>query len=211
MTLVRAQVSIPMDSGIPADTVTNTFHFEAEGPISGYSGLHTAIEDFYTDVTTSGNALSSFYADTVADVWTVTYYNMDDPIPRVPVYEDTFTRVASSSASTLPTEVALVMSFQATRVAGQKQARRRNRVFLGPFNVSANTALTGRPQFNLQNTVAAAGQALLDWSTSDTSWDWVVNSPTNANYIPVDNGWVDDAWDTQRRRGVAPAARQVFA
>lgn len=210
MTLVRAQVQIPMVSGIPADTVTNTFHFEAEGPISGYSGLHDAIVDFYTATTMSGNTLSAFYAATVADVWTVTYYNMDDPIPRVPVYEDTFTRVAASSASTLPNEVALVMSFQAARMAGQKQARRRNRVFLGPFNVSANTALTGRPQFNLLYTVKSAGQALLNWSNSDTAWDWVVNSPTNANYIPVDNGWVDDAWDTQRRRGLAPASRQVF-
>jgi hypothetical protein len=45
---------------------------------------------------------------------------------------------------------------------------------------------------------------------ASASWDWVVYSPTDDAYHEVANGWVDNAWDTQRRRGYKPTSRTTF-
>jgi len=52
-----------------------------------------------------------------------------------------------------------------------------------------------------------APRSLLAPTETAGGWDWVVYSPTNGNTVNVDNGWVDNAFDTQRRRGLAVTAR----
>jgi len=41
--------------------------------------------------------------------------------------------------------------------------------------------------------------------------DWVVHSHANDASYTVTNAWVDDEWDTQRRRGMRPTTRQLAA
>lgn len=126
----------------------------------------------------------------------------------MPVYESDFAFSPTGSAP-LPAEVALVMSFQAARASGQNQARRRNRVYLGPLGGSAPSS-DGRPAPGFVTQVARAGSDLAAAASSSVNWNWVVWSPTEQQDYQVDNGWVDNSWDTQRRRGLAPTSRTTF-
>jgi hypothetical protein len=51
---------------------------------------------------------------------------------------------------------------------------------------------------------------LLDASQAATAWKWAVYSTVNATGVEVTNGWVENAWDTQRRRGRIATVRTVF-
>jgi hypothetical protein len=46
---------------------------------------------------------------------------------------------------------------------------------------------------------------------ADSAVKWVVYSPKLDAFAEVDNLWVDNAFDTQRRRGERPTARTVVA
>jgi hypothetical protein len=52
----------------------------------------------------------------------------------------------------------------------------------------------------LQQSIAALG----------TGYDWCVYSPTSNMLFPISQIWVDDAWDTQRRRGVKATTRTTY-
>jgi hypothetical protein len=39
--------------------------------------------------------------------------------------------------------------------------------------------------------------------------DWSVYSPTTGQNNAITNLWVDNEWDTQRRRGLRPTSRSV--
>jgi hypothetical protein len=52
--------------------------------------------------------------------------------------------------------------------------------------------------------VAAGAENLLATSENVT---WVTVSPTAGTSGVVTDGWVDNAWDTQRSRGAAPTMR----
>jgi hypothetical protein len=42
-------------------------------------------------------------------------------------------------------------------------------------------------------------------------WTWIVVSEVaGLNDVIVTNGWVDNAFDIQRRRGVTPTSRSTF-
>ena len=61
--------------------------------------------------------------------------------------------------------------------------------------------------------IAQAGEDLLTASLAAADWHWVVYStvqPAGQRTADVVNGWVDDAFDIQRRRGLAANSRQVF-
>lgn len=99
------------------------------------------------------------------------------------------------------------MSYEGEKVSGQKQARRRNRVYLGPFR-GAVLGLDGRPTPTLVTNVKNAGAGLKAASDASVNWEWVVYSNTDKQIMAPKHLWVDDAWDTQRRRGLSPSRRE---
>jgi hypothetical protein len=106
----------------------------------------------------------------------------------------------------MPHEVALCFSFEAAHQSGEAQARRRNRVYVGPFNYDvADNA--GRPTLELQTMIYDSGMALKSAADASVSWEWVVWSGTNEEAYDVSHIWVDNSFDTQRRRGLAPTSR----
>lgn len=204
MTLHRFDCIFQSETLLPADHVVNTWHFdEVAGPPENFDNVRDMLEDFYTE-------LESFIA---GGLYTpevlVKAYDMTDPEPRRPVYESGFT-LTMGTGEPLPPEVTLVISMQAAQASGVPQARRRNRKYLPTFTETANDAF-GRPNNGTVNAVATAGGNLLAAAQASASWSWVINSPTSGVNPPVDNGWVDDAWDTQRRRGRKPTQRIVFS
>lgn len=90
--------------------------------------------------------------------------------------------------------------------------RGRGRVYLGPFGTLANDSSSGRPSSTMRTAIRNAAQVLLDASSTSPGIDWVVMTQAAgpATSTPVHDGWIDDAWDTQRRRGIAPSLRSVY-
>lgn len=209
MTLYRALVNIPAVSGIPRDAVVNTWSFDVQGPITGVSAsIESNLKAFYDAWANYRGALHAWTSATIR------YYDLSAPKPRVPIG---LTNLALSSAvqtTTLPTECALCFSFQGTPISGQKQARRRGRVFLGTLATVAQSSSSGRPAAALITAVVNAGSALKAGDTGNINWTWVVVSDVGGEAsasAQVVGGWVDDAFDTQRRRGLAPSARTIWS
>jgi hypothetical protein len=122
----------------------------------------------------------------------------------------------------LPNEVALCLSYQAVAISGESQARRRGRIFFGPLCNTANTlSATGECRPSAALVTALCGAAtLLATPAATAAGDlvhWAVYSPTtdltetiDDAFQDVDNGWVDNSFDTQRRRGRDATARTTW-
>lgn len=210
MAVYRFQVTFPTDTALPADYVTNTWHFSSVGElpiITDFDNVRDMLDDFYSEVPTGkSNSIMSLMSNTLNTPALVKAYALEDPEPRAPVYESTFT--GSYGSSSLPAEVALCLSFQATRASGQPQSRRRNRVYLGPFADQGTNQ--ERPSAAMCETITAAARDLLQAADASVNWTWVIWSPTEGEDYEVNNGWVDNSWDTQRRRGVSPSTRYLW-
>nr|CRY96813.1 hypothetical protein [uncultured prokaryote] len=192
------QVTLHTASGITADYVTNTWAFESS--VSTLAGLHSDLFHEY-------DLIHTLLSSTIAQVGhEISSYDRADPIPRAPVLT-TFHSFATATGSTsLPTEVALCLSFQGSKVSGVPQARRRGRVYIGPlYQAASDTA--GRPTSGVRTSLAAMGAHVKAFAANGywQVWSTVNNSPT----LVVD-GWIDNSFDTQRRRGVEATARTTF-
>jgi len=213
---VRALVKIPHDSGFPEEALVNTLYFTCDGPPPDAGDL--------ADITAMLTAAYNIVTPQYTAHWdftqiTVTYYNMEDPKPRVPITTVPITISAGNIPSTtnaLPGEVSLTLSFKANYISGTNNARRRGRLYFGPFQAGA-VDMT-RPSSALQDLIRDFGTSLLAASTANATVDWCVHSPTSAllvggipsSFFPVVSGWCDNAWDTQRRRGAQPTSRLTF-
>jgi hypothetical protein len=194
----------------PEDAITNTFHFINNDTYTDFDNVRDMLLNFYTvEAPDAGVRIIDWMANnTITGNWTLKAYALEDPKPRQPVITYTGSEVPISTSG-LPSEVALVLSFQAAQESGEIAARRRNRVYLGPFSSSANNTL-GRPENDLVQTLLFTAKQLLLESIASVRWSWVAYSPTADLAYPITNGWVDNAWDTQRRRGLYYSARGSF-
>lgn len=200
MPVYRCQFEIPYDSGLPEDKVVNVWHCTAPDPteaadfIANVIGFYQSIDEHFSAVVNAST-----------DACSVKAYNLDDPIPRAPEVEDTFT-LADATGGELPLEVAICLSFQGDQISGQPQARRRGRIYLGPLETGV-VDLDGFVATAVHQDIATAAGVLL---AASGLWDWVVYSPTEDTSADVTNGWVDNEFDTQRRRGRVATARSTF-
>lgn len=206
MAILRAQCNLRSDSLVAMDDIINVFHFttvDATTPAAGAAAAVVMLKNFYAGI-------GSFWSSSLTNVdGTIKVYDLADAVPRAPILEDQALDI-TTGANTLPREVCLTMSFQGVKASGIPQARRRGRVYLGPWVSTAADTGSGRPGVGLLGAVQAAGAALLAASEASAAVRWVVYSPTSGDVAIVDNGWVDNEWDTQRRRGFQSTARSVF-
>lgn len=192
-----------MSTNIPEDSVVSTLYFAPDVSFSDPETLAVAVWDAFLEVET-------LYPSTVAqNDHVIKIYDMADPEPRVPIWEETYDFINPPSGNPLPAEVALVMSYRAAYVSGVPQARRRGRIYFGPLD-TACLHTDGRPTVTCIDKLQNFGNALLAASTASTQWDWVVHSKVAGSSHNVVGGWVDNAFDTQRRRGVAVTTRELW-
>lgn len=209
-----AQVQIPHDDTLARDAVVNTFSFLGPDiPLEAdRSKLKTMLTSFYTDTHTPGSqALYTFMSKGVQPSLTrLKLYRRDDVLPRAPVFDESLV-IPNSTNDPLPHEVAVVLSFRANFLSGVPRARSRGRIYFGPLATNAldAQAFDGRPTAGLMNALAGAGAYLMSPAIADNPWTWVVHSEL-AGDATVVAGFVDNAFDTQRRRGVRTSARTVF-
>jgi hypothetical protein len=197
------QVTIWPTSNLQADASTNTWSCVGDDAAAA-SDFTNSVLDFY-------KTLVTLYPNTVRQTdHTYKIYNRADPIPRVPVEEGTWSFTGAPTGTPLPPEVALCTSFQADPESGVSQARKRGRVYLGPLK-DAGLGTDGRPSSSILTLIEGAAQTLLDESVAATNYYWSVYSAVASDSFEVSNGWIDNEYDTQRRRGRVPTTRNLFA
>lgn len=218
--LMRAQVSIKLDSNVPEDAIVNTFYFDQDDngilppPDDSYNAVVTSLADFYHAIDTE---LFPSNVDTTA---TVRIYDMRDPQPRLLRRTSTFV-IEPSADDPLPHQVSLCMSFAASPLAGVNPARRRGRVYLGPIRKGAALldSSQARVWAQVRNAVKTGAESLLvPANVGGSSLSWSLYSPTtdaaganiDDSMHDVQSGWVDDVFDTQRRRCPDATTRTTF-
>lgn len=229
MAEVIAQVNFQGVSGLPKDIFENVLNFNTSGAITPdmLGTIAIKIVDFYTLNTGSG-AVGSFLSGMISPHrGLIKMYDRAAASPRPVLATATFTMPSPGSSPDLPAECAVCLSYFTDRNA----PRHRGRIFLGPLNGAANdngnvangfVAVLRASALRLVTVVSSAGftaaNALITARTGipavpvqtvpDT--EWALYSPTAATSVAIQHGWVDNAFDTQRRRGIAPTVRSTW-
>jgi len=217
VTVYLFQTIFESQTGLPEDVFVNTLHFDCPGDISA-GNVITRIQNLYKTTQSTGFAINDFLADELTGNVTTKVYNAETAPPHTPVATSSWTLNTLSASGAFPQEVAICLSYRAEPVTGVDIRSTRGRNFIGPLNVAAaNGFTTGppqnwsnpvRPRAGLTDTIAEAGGDMLD--ANDADGVWVVWSRVEAAGFNVVEGWCDNAFDTQRRRGVAPTTRSTF-
>lgn len=216
MPTMRAQVVLQGTSNKPEDVFVNTFHFlTTAGGIGDATAIKDALVELYNTVP-PGTGLRALCADITqfvsraANASKVKVYNLADPKPRIPfTFDWQLGASLNSTAMEMPAEVAICASFYATL----NRPRYRGRVYFGPWTLGISdddgTTNRAKPSVVLRDSVAATMKRLVD--KPNEVFELAVYSTVDAIARKVTNGWVDDAWDVQRRRGQDAANRTVWA
>lgn len=212
---LHVQVVCPKDSGIAKDAIVNNFSFQIAdgvGDADWTIAITTRLREFYTSFGARMGGTLNWPGSKLK------IYDRADPVPRVPVYDGTFGMGDFAPPAQLPDEVALCLSFHGQFASGIKSARRRGRVFLGPWaasQVEPTGGTNGRPLAALVDAVKAAADTLMGYNDDliggvANGVQWGVRTDQDDLTAPVVGGWVDNSWDTQRRRGLAPSFKTGF-
>lgn len=192
---ISVQIALATDTLIAADNVVNTWAVQQNG-IADPAAVDSAFQAFYLE-------LEDYFASTLSSGThhTTKMYSLPDPEPRIPFYSSLWGGLGGGSGA-LPAEVAVCSSFYASHASGEPAARYRGRVYLGPLTTSAGELVGGysRPSATFRQDVADAMQALTT-ALSAVDYSLAVWSRTDNELRPVVGGWINDEWDTQRRRG----------
>lgn len=205
----KAQVILPSVTGLPSDVFINTFHFATSANDAAVGANIVAKLVAFYDIAQSSASVGSYLGGTVSrdpDAAMIKLYDeAANDLP--PFYEDTFTVDAAGNPGDLPWEVACCLSFKNTSVTSSPERNRRGRVYIGPLTVGARVEVDGsvRPHSLFITDLLDAGEQLVADNNAQSTW--VVWSPTLGFSFPVEAGWVDNAFDTQRRRGEAATSR----
>lgn len=216
-------------TGVSEDRVMNTWAFQTPttAPVAGeMDDVAAALEEFYNDVIAAtshtvahyiGEQLSRSADDASFEFYDVGAFMSGAPHGS-PIRIDTWTLGATNpGADGIPSELAVCLSYHGNLTGipeesglTRPRARRRGRVYIGPLSQIAleSEAGTGRSRVATQcrDTIAAAGGRLAD----HTDVQWNVWSRSDSAFTSVTGGFVDDAFDVQRRRGEDAVARSTF-
>lgn len=207
----RVQTVLEGFSLLPEDVYVNSWCFRDDTDLGAEIVATTAADtllSFFNDVHAPGTVpIASFLSNrALTGKMTVKTYALGQAPPRTPM-ERVRTLTGLDTAVAVPSEVSLCLSFYAER----NVPRQRGRVYIGPFGSDALHTLTAgpsRPIAGLINALAGAGAWLEDEGIGGVNWH--VLSPTDGVAREVTGGWVDDAWDTQRRRGEDASGRTAW-
>jgi len=199
------QTTLRTTDAVPANFVTNQICIANMAGVDGNEAAITGlIKDFYDTIR------SGFFSSDIAQNGHICkFYNAGGPAPNYPYAEVVWNFASAPSGTGLPREVAVCLSFQGLRIPGTPQARRRGRIYLGPLISTINSS--GRPAASPRTTLATAASDFgTDVQTVDPAYRWAVWSVLDGTAVPITDGWIDDAFDTQRSRGVETTSRQTF-
>lgn len=221
-----ATQTLPYASALPTDVVVNTFHFfwtSATPPTTAqYNALRDRIKAFYEFIFSGASGVQmAQYARPLLASFKI--YDLEDPQPRTPVYQSANAlTVGQDTAGNIVPEAAICLSYKAAVVSGQNPARLRGRIYLGALGntcMATGSATHGPTVTPLAITRITGAAVTLAAPQTPPGFNWCVYSPTirqqSGSYAlafnAITNGFVDNAFDTQRRRGDLPTTRTLWA
>jgi len=231
MAVLKVVAELVHTSGLPADSSQQQFIFSTNTVYpytSAVTEINNKLLDFYNGAHgPSGQELAQYISHSMSrgvsachwhfyDITTV----LDGSPAGSPFHTTDWALGSAAVGSTdLPAEVAVVLSYHSTYGSAPERGpnntrprqRLRGRIFLGPLNSSAITASSsGRVvnDPNFRETIAACAATLM--TTGTLTAMWVQWSRVNRDYWDVVGGHIDDAFDTQRRRGEDADVRKLW-
>lgn len=219
-------------SGLPKDAVVNTFAFlTTSTPYVSAEALaaSNSLNNFYAAVhAPSTKPISDYLSTTLSRTAFAVVHRVYDLTGHLdgsphgsPRDSYAYTLPAGSLSLNLPSEVCAALTFHAdytgdaefgpndpiTGNPTRPRARDRGRVYIGPLMTitGQEETLTRRYELNSQFMGVLNDAAL--FLKNEPGHAWAVWSRKNAVLEPVVGGWVDTAYDSQRRRGEAARAR----
>lgn len=217
MASVRVMAVFQGDSTLPEDRFVNTFHFH--DLTTGYStvagDLRQAVIDFYENITVGGNALYQHMSAYVEREWNAVSYDLTAATPRVPTA--TPSTMGAAVGSGLPEEMAVCLTLEG---APPVTPRRRGRLYFGPLANNSSTLEGGTTDDPSHPANTSAGMVVSNLAASAqqlkaasalVGCPWSIRSSVpSENFVEIVGGWIDNAWDVQRRRGPKPTARDLW-
>lgn len=200
---MRCQVRLLTSSPDPSDVFQNTWFLE--NPLTSDLALMAdqatpRFKNFY-------QALASYYGDFVQSA-EIRFYDMADPPPRIPEVRDMLYSPGHDPAQgNLPEEVAVVLTIHGTPPV---TPRRRGRLYLGPLCTTALSSVPEQATRVSDQLVDAIAARAVAFKQDASGGDWVIYSPTSGFAVSVAGGWVDNAFDSQRRRGPDASSRTTW-
>lgn len=213
-----------MKSGINADAVHFNLHFQHAGAAddTAFTNLNSYIHNFLCTIPTGGTNQISYYLgdelDGTTNAASCSFYLMPTDGSRTgPPASRKFFTMSPIGNDTMPEEVAAVLSFEGDQtgiaefgVGTRPRSSHRNRIYLGPLASRSWTqdATTKRNYIGtglIGDATKAAKKLYADAFAG--SWNWMVVSRKLVANFPVYFTSMDNAWDTQRRRGGKAQAR----
>jgi hypothetical protein len=231
MPFVKAVVTLNHNSGLPKDADDNTFIFQTGGTYAAAVAALIAagtIPDFYNGANTHG-ALSHYTANAIdrsASAQMVEFTDitghLDGSSAGSPSDVQHWTMNSDGAGQDLPQEVAIVTTLYGSGRstapvnvgATRPKQSHTGRLYLGPLTTVVLDELSGeaRPSANYMSDLGqACGRLLAGALALSTPCAWSVWSRKLAAVDLIVGGVVDNAFDTQRRRGVAPTLRVPWA
>lgn len=231
MTYILAQAIWPHQNALPRDQIMWTFAIQDKGGVTDLAAATKFAANLVAFQTATKDLLSTQYAWNLGKLRC--FQLLEEP-PRVPFAELNLVGVNSAGGTNdWPPEVAITISYRAQLGSGENPRRRRGRFYFGPLQ---NYTSGDTPTISSSITTLLAtewGKLLIDTDytfsvySRYTHHQVPVGSNINeklpngdpkypevpealpASFAAVTYSWIDNAWDTQRRRGTRASTRTV--
>lgn len=216
-TFATAEVVLPYTTGLPRDVSVNTFAFAfAADDVDIPAAFEDALVSFYNDDTPIDegaicNAISRV-VDRTTNVCKINWFSRPTWAPSAtatPIHQTSWTLGPASLAMNLdlPLEVAVCSSYRNETEVTEPVGRRRGRIYIGPLgdNVLDNSGVFPTVAESTVDVIAEATARLAGervTSGGDFVSGWGIWSRANSSFFGIESGWVDNEFDTQRRRQV---------
>lgn len=226
-----AQTFLKNDDVLAADEAVNTWHFrtDATGTVDqDAADIQTRLLAFWAtmDGDLSPNVLGTAGLG-------IKIYNHEDTEPRVPII-NSLNNLVPGAVQAMPPEVAACLSYRKTPISGQDPQRSRGRIYFGPLGTQWLNSAIIRPEmdpvkaqkladagFDVKDFVGPIGGSEIWWSVFSRmdalgrpkgsgpgpAHPTFTAAELNLGYHTIEQVWVDNAFDIQRRRGLEPNIR----
>lgn len=185
----RFQVRLQGESGLPQDVFENVLYF------------------FTDDEETVADGLADLYDGALFLAgWKGIQIRSYDLSGGQPTFQKDYPNAQAAASLSCPSEVAICLSYATVDNPEASTPRRRGRIYLGPLRYQE--IQSDRPTPTLRGQVLDFGAGLAQIGTG-TAQTWKLYSKTDGQTADIESIWVDDAWDTQRRRGLEPTLRET--
>lgn len=204
----RAMMIFKHPTGLPEDVFVNSFVFRNETVGSDIGevtdDIVAALVSFYSEPVATGSSISSLMPGNVLVAPQVRVYDLGQAPPRDPEIRvlDATAWLKGTNAASMPYQVAACISWR----TAVNRPWGRGRTYIGPLTngTIAQTAEVPRISTAARDTLVQAADRFL----SGLNVKPVILGKLGPNLIT--GGWVDNEFDTQRRRSVEATDRLEF-